>query len=72
MNENSIEKNRRVSIFKTAGKEIGSSLAENTVATALSVLSADTIMLVINGITTLLNYTNNSKMRVSQYQLNAE
>lgn len=72
LNENSIEKNRRVSIFKAAGKEMGSSLAENTAATALSVLSADIPMLVINSITTLLNYTNNSKMRASQDKLYAE
>ncbi|MDJ1257366.1 MAG: hypothetical protein MRQ07_01740 [Candidatus Midichloria sp.] len=72
LNENSIEKNRRVSIFKVAGKEMGSSLAENTAATALSVLSADIPMLVINSITTLLNYTNNSKMRASQDKLYAE
>ncbi|CAK6548137.1 MAG: Phage tail tape measure protein [Candidatus Midichloria mitochondrii] len=71
LNENSIEKNRRVSVFKVAGKEMGSSLAENTAATALSVLSADIPMLVINSITTLLNYTNNSKMRASQDKLYA-
>ncbi|WHQ46468.1 MAG: hypothetical protein MTP17_03075 [Candidatus Midichloria sp.] len=51
---------------------MSSSLAENTASTALSILYDDIPILVINSITTLLNYTNNSNMQASQYKLYIE